>query len=115
MSNPLTNPSAKSNLNPRPTNLLPLRHLGRLPLRHAELQALVVPPLQTQLVEDLLLLAGGGGPVLPAAPARLERLDQRGVIPVERVALEVRGVVLAVGEFVGAEFGVGPAGSWSMS
>lgn len=89
-----SNPNPNPLLNANTVNLLALGHLGRLPVRSAHLQALVVPALGTALVQCLLLFTVWGRTLFPAASSGFNGLDDGGVIPIQRVSFQVSLVSL---------------------
>lgn len=100
----------ETHLYAHPFHLLASRHLGRLSLRSAKLQTLVIPALGTNLVQGLLLLAVGGRAVLTAAVPGLNSLDEGSVVAVQLIALQIV-LVRFFREGESAELGVGPAGT----
>lgn len=64
-------------------HLFATRHLSRIPLRRAHLQTLIIPTLGTKLVQSLLLFTVRRGAFLATALARLNRLNDGGIVAVQ--------------------------------
>lgn len=101
-----------STLYPSTFNLLTLRHLGSLPLSGTQLQALVLPALRTNLVQRLLALPMRRRTFLTSTLPRLDRLDQSGVVTVQRITFQII-LVIFLREDVRAEFRVFPPSSFT--
>lgn len=116
-SNPLfaknkTKSALLSTLYPSTFNLLTLRHLGSLPLSGTQLQALVLPALCTNLVQRFLALPMRRRTFLTSTLSRLDRLDQSGVVTVQRIAFQII-LMIILREDVRAVFRVLPPGSFT--
>lgn len=107
-----TNNVPLSALYPCTFNLLTLRHLGSLPLSGTQLQALVLPALRTNLVQCLLVPPMRRRTFLTSTLSRLDRLDQSGVVTVQRIAFQII-LMIFFRKDICAVFRVLPPGSFT--